>query len=90
MQIWDSNMFSHKVMTTWTVHPEDDKTYSNAGVYFNEEMNKLKAYKATSGNTSSNFSSINAVSKVNALVLKQANEHTFPIRELRNTATEEQ
>ena len=38
LQIWDSNMFSCEVMTTWKVHPEDAKTYTNAVVFFNKEM----------------------------------------------------
>ena len=44
LQIWDTNMFSRKVMMTWTVHPEANKTYANAVLYFNKEMEKLKIY----------------------------------------------
>ena len=76
-------------MFTWMVRQDNNKTYVNTAVYFNGEMEKLNAYAAASGNTTGNHNSINAVSEINALVLKQANEHAFAIREFQNSATEE-
>ena len=67
LQMWNYSLFDQLTMTEWTIKPNDEKTYANAVLFFNQKTRNLEAYEAASGNKNS-FEAANAAVEIAKLI----------------------
>ena len=70
LQMWNCNLFDQLTMTEWTIKRNDERTFENAVLFFNQKTRNLEAYEAASGNKNS-FEAANAAVEIADLINSQ-------------------